>query len=239
MKNRAIVHQHFISEAQKVTRTERARNLLNWMKSNGGLVHVFSDEKIFSIDAALNRRNDRYLASGSVQSVPTNIRVTQHRKKPASVMVLGVIASDGQKCPPIFIDAGVRINAAMYQELLRSHVLPWLQARYPEGNYVFQQDGAPAHTARTTQNFLAQHFTHYWTKEQWPPSSPDLNPLDYFFWARVEQKACRSAHSSLAELRAAITKAWIEIPSDEVATAARRFRRRLERVVDAQGDFIE
>lgn len=139
MMNRAIVRRHFMSERQKATRTTRAQKLLNWLKSHGGLVHVFSDEKLFSIDAAVNRRNDRYLSVEDSNSVPTSVRLSQRRKNAASVMVLGVITSDGLKCPPIFVHAGVRINAATYQELLRAHVLPWLQQTYPEENYVFQQ----------------------------------------------------------------------------------------------------
>ena len=57
---------------------------------------------------------------------------------------------------------------------------------YPEGNYVFQQDGAPAHTSKRTEEF---NLVAVWTKEMWPPQSPDLNPLDYSIWANVEKDA--------------------------------------------------
>jgi transposase len=239
MRSRAVVARHFVSATQQVSRAERARSLLNWLKSHGGLVHVFSDEKLFTIDAVLNRRNDRCIVSGPVSDIPSDIRVAQHRKHPASIMVLGIITSDGQKCPPIFVEAGARINAATYQELLRTRVLPWLQQLYPGGDYVFQQDGAPAHSARTTQKFLADNFANFWDKDIWPPSSPDLNPLDFYFWARVEREACRVQHWNLADLRASICKAWEKIPNEEVARAVQTFRRRLQRVVAAGGDFIE
>ena len=52
-------------------------------------------------------------------------------------MVLGIVASDSKKCPPISIKQGVKINAQVYQRLLRYNVLPWLKATYPDGNYVF------------------------------------------------------------------------------------------------------
>jgi hypothetical protein len=37
-------------------------------------------------------------------------------------------------------------NADVYEDLLRQHVVPRIQQTYPDGNYVFQQDSALAHT---------------------------------------------------------------------------------------------
>jgi hypothetical protein len=60
-------------------------------------------------------------------------------------MVLGVVASNGKKCLIIFVPDGKKVTANSYQALLRRHIIPWLSATDPEGNYVFQQDGACAH----------------------------------------------------------------------------------------------
>jgi hypothetical protein len=55
-------------------------------------------------------------------------------------MVLGVVGSDSQKCPIVFISACERVNAYVYQDLLRQHVVPWIKQTYLDSNYVFQQD---------------------------------------------------------------------------------------------------
>ena len=39
-----------------------------------------------------------------------------------------------------------------------------------------QQDGAPAHMARQTQEWLKVKCTDFIAKDQWPPNSPDFNP---------------------------------------------------------------
>ena len=52
-----------------------------------------------------------------------------------------------------------------------------------EGDFVFQQDGAPAHTARQTQEWLGANTPDFIGKDEWPPNSPDLNPLDCCVWA--------------------------------------------------------
>ena len=70
LKNRAVTRRHFISPLQKQKRVERSRKLLNFIKHRPGTVTVFSDEKLFYVDAVFNRRCDRFLASGSIGDVP-------------------------------------------------------------------------------------------------------------------------------------------------------------------------
>ena len=93
-------------------------------------------------------------------------------------IVLSIVASGGNKWPPIFIKQGVKINTQVYQWLLRYNVLPWLKATYPNGNYVFQQDSAPTHKANTTQEWMKRNLANYWPWTLWPPSSLCLNPLN-------------------------------------------------------------
>jgi len=45
--------------------------------------------------------------------------------------------------------------------------------------FIFQQDGAAAHTARIMKDWLQANCPDFITEDQWPPNSPDLNPMDY------------------------------------------------------------
>jgi hypothetical protein len=171
--------------------------------------------------------------------VDPTIRFNHYTKAPLKQMVLGVVASDGRKCPPIFVAAGERINAVVYQDLLQRHVVPWLKRVYPDGNYVFQQDSALAHAAKTTQEFLRENMASHWPPELWPPFSPDLNPLDYSIWSVLEIKVQATPHQNLAALQAAIRKEWAAMDSNFISRACRPFRRRLEQVVAAAGGCIE
>jgi hypothetical protein len=76
-------------------------------------------------------------------------------------MVLGVVGSNGQKCPIVFIGAGECVNADIYQDLLRQHVVSMIQQTYLDGIYVFQQDLAPVYTARTTQKFFRETMVDF------------------------------------------------------------------------------
>ena len=53
---------------------------------------------------------------------------------------------------------------------------------------VFQQDGAPAHTSKTTQEYLDGATPDFIRKDEWPPQSPDCNPMDYAVWDSSSQK---------------------------------------------------
>ena len=185
-----------------------------------------------------NSRNDRRLVQSSAVEPATTSSLTR-TKYPVLVMVLGAVCSDGQKSPLVFVPAGAKLNAAGNQQLLTTHIVPWLIQQYPDGRYVWQQDGAPAHTAATTRRFLAEAMSEYWTPEMWPPSSPDLNPLDFSIWAHVQSIACARRHMSVESLRAAIVSAWAGMSEGYIRKTCASFRRRLEQVVGTGGELLE
>ena len=41
---------------------------------------------------------------------------------------------------------------------------------------IFQQDGAPAHKAKITQDWSGGRINKFWVKGTWPANSPDLSP---------------------------------------------------------------
>jgi len=73
----------------------------------------------------------------------------------------------------------------------------------------------------------------------WPPSSPDLNPLDYYVWSVVERKINKHPHNMLDFLRATITRVMTHMDKDPLIRACKCFRQRIEAVTAAEGDFIE
>jgi len=152
---------------------------------------------------------------------------------------LGVVASDGKKMPPYFFKTGERVGANSYYKVLRYHVLPWLKANYPEGNYVWTQDGAPCHTAKKVQKFCKDNFADFWPASFWPSSSPDLNPLDYAVWGVLEQATNKTSHPNIHSLKAAVMTEWDKMSTDFVVKSCKVFRRRVEAVIANNGAHIE
>ena len=153
-------------------------------------------------------------------------------------MVWDGICATG-KTPLIFVDEGVKINAEVYRrEILESVVLPWSLQHF-DGDWLFQQDSAPAHRARTTVQWISDHFPGFITPREWPPYSPDLNPMDYSVWSILEARACAKPHKSLEALRRSLTEQWDKITVEEVRTIAQNFTKRLKLCIKAEGSHFE
>ena len=73
----------------------------------------------------------------------------------------------------------------------------------------------------------------------WPPSSPDLNPMDFSVWFILETETCSSSHDNVDALKSSLVKAWAKMPQKKLRAAVESFRGRIERVIQADGGHIE
>ena len=226
----------FMSAQTRNQRLIRGKRLLSKLKHPEvpNMLWFFSDEKNFDQDQKINRRNDRWLCSN-----PTEVPRVMHTKFPATVMVLGVVSNEGHIMPPHFFQQGLRVNAVAYIEVLETVVKPWIDSVRGDRPYIFQQDSAPSHKAMTTQDWMAENFYDHITPNLWPPSSPDLNPLDYYVWGVVERETNKHPHNTISSLKDAITTTMINMNKEHLIRACSRFRSRIESVIAANGDFIE
>jgi len=46
---------------------------------------------------------------------------------------------------------------------------------------------APAHRSRHTVAYLRSNMPEFFEPENWPPNSPDLNPVDYAVWGHCSR----------------------------------------------------
>jgi len=54
-------------------------------------------------------------------------------------------------------------------------------------SFIFQQVGAPAHTAKLAQDWISTNGSEFIGKDEYPSSLPDVNPLDYHVWGVMLQ----------------------------------------------------
>lgn len=74
-----------------------------------------------------------------------------------------------------------------------------MRRKFAPGEVIFVQNGAPTDTSTSAQAFLSQELGHegFGGMDTWPPSSPDLNPLDFSLWSILESRAfAKPAQSS-------------------------------------------
>ncbi len=82
-----------------------------------------------------------------------------------SVMIWGAMSSAGVG-PLCFLKTNV--TAPVYQEILEHFMLPSADQLFKDADFIFQQDLAPAHTAKSTKSWLNDHGV----------GVLDLNPIE-------------------------------------------------------------
>ncbi|EFN80471.1 Transposable element Tcb1 transposase, partial [Harpegnathos saltator] len=150
-----------------------------------GRLRLSSDEKMFTVDTKINRRNDRWLIHDHID-VPI-VSKTKFPANPRQHALMKniyekdyyVVSSEGDVMPPYFFNKEENVTQEVYLHVLINVVKPWMETISSRKSYVFQQDGALAHTSHLVQNWLSDNVNMLSSKEFWPPNSPDLNPLDF------------------------------------------------------------
>ena len=140
-------------------------------------------------------------------------------KFPATVMVFGVVSSEGHIMPPHIFEVGLKANTNVYLDVLKSVVIRWPVA-----------DPGCGSRTRCYDFFILLSLV---------PSSPDLNPLDYFVWSYVENIPNMTSHNTKASLIAVIRRVFAELPPALVEKVCSQFRIRIEVVIEAEGSYIE
>lgn len=228
----------FLTDKNKTLRMQKSRKLLQATRSGTHLRTVFTDEKIFTVEANKNGQNHRIIAT-DFHSACQKGKILNKTSHPASVMVFGGICADG-KTPLVFVDPGAKVNQVYYRDhILKSDVLPWAQNHFGNQSWVFMQDGAPAHRAKATQQWCKSHFPEFISAEEWPASSPDLNPMDYAVWGYLTQKVSTKNYANLGALKKALLEEWDNLDVNYLRAVIDSYPKRLRAVIRAKGGRFE
>ena len=92
---------------------------------------------------------------------------------------------------------------------------------------------------KSTQKWFKEKFPAFISSTEWPPCSPDLNPLDYSIWSILEDRVCSKRYASAHDLKVALTREWQKIPEDHVRASVDAFITRLKACVKARCDIFE
>lgn len=226
---------HYLNDRLRKLRRERCRQLL---KRHDPKKILFTDEKIFTVEEKFNRQNNKVYAKSS-REVPATARNVQRAHHPASVMVWWGVSYEGVT-PLHFCQQGVKVKAQNYQnDILETVVKPLSTTLFDNKNWFFQQDSAPSHKAKSTQKWLRDNLPGFISAEEWPSSSPDLNPLDYSLWTELELRACRKSHPNLSSLKRALTREAKRIPMEKLRAAIDEWPTRLRACIKMKGGHFE
>ena len=170
---------------------------------------------------------------------PNDVPRVMKTKFPNTFMVFGVISSDGDVMPPHIFETGLRVDTEIYLQVMETVVLPWIKQVTRDRPWVWQQDSVRCHVSKRSLAWLEEHCYDFVTKDKWPPSCSNLNPMDYFFWRVLENQTNRRPHTTKASLIASIKKQCISIDREMVKKDCGSFRTRIERVIEAEDKYVK
>ena len=155
-------------------------------------------------------------------------------KFPATVMVYGMVSSEGHIMPPHIFDVGLKVNTKVYLDVLNSVVIPWCNQVAGGRPWVWQQGLDAGPQVQRDPGLASEGVLRLCTLLPLaPPPPPD--PLDYFVWSYFENITNLTSHNTKASLITAIRRGFTELPPALVEKACFQFRIRIEAVIKAEG----
>ena len=195
-------------EGDEQLRLNMCNQILEKYEQNQQFIKVilFTDEATFTRDGFTNFHNTHQYSYEN----PHAFMERQHQRR-FSLNVWGGIIGD-QLVGPHFFDGP--LNGDAYLNFLRND-LPQLLENVPietRLNMWLLQDGAPPHFNQDVRRYLNETFHDRWIGRSgpihWAPRSPDINPMDFFFWGHLKALVYKTPINNINDLRQKIVNGF-------------------------------
>lgn len=233
---------------QKLKRGDKTKRLAfcSWFLQKVDSSHSFinllwmSDEAHFHLDGTLSKQNCRYWSE-------ENPHVTVDKDLYPAYLSVWCAISTKAVIGPFFFEneLGVTtVNARRYTDMLERFFVQQLRRKRVSPNKIwFQQDGAKAHTAKLTMNYLGRIFGRRVLSKGaaivWPPRSPDLTAPDFFLWGYIKSQVYRTPVSSLGVLKQRIRRCIKGISPDTIQAAMLSLPDRCRECIHRRGGHLD
>lgn len=131
------------------------------------------------------------------------------------------------------------ITASEYTEVLNTTLLPEATRIFSTtgvGSFVLQQDNDPTHRVApsTVSEWNTRHGSSQKVLKDWPPNSPDLNPIENV-WAYVQARVNALGCNSFDEFKKAVLDEMMAVPKTLISKLYKSVPKRLAKVIETGG----
>jgi transposase len=162
---------------------------------------------------------------------------------PHGMTAVHVVAGTTKHSSPFTTKQGKparNITAGEYKEVLSQTLLPEgckLMGGAVGSAWVFQQDNDPTHRAapQVVQAYNKAHGSSITVLPNWPPSSPDLNPIENV-WAIVQARVNRRGPETFEDFKAAVIQELKGLSQQTISNLYASMRGRIDVVLSRGGD---
>lgn len=123
------------------------------------------------------------------------------------------------------------MDARHYIRILSTNLRQSVEKMGIAGQYIFQQDNDPKHTAGVTKKYFANKSINVL---EWPPQSADLNPIENL-WSALDSQVPPSGRKNRDAFFESLQTAWHDLEPDLLKKLVESMNRRLSAVIKARG----
>ncbi|GFW48059.1 transposable element Tcb2 transposase [Trichonephila clavipes] len=157
--------------------------------------------------------------------------VVQTVKHPAKIMLWSVISGKG--FGRLYVVKGM-MRQDQYKDVLLNRLIPQLEEWFPKKEpYIFMQDGAPCHIARSIKAFLAEQNIPLL---DWLGNSPVRNTIENV-WELMKREVDKDVITNKTQLLERIIQVWNHHPQmqETVQSCIDSMPHRIEAPIAAKG----
>lgn len=187
---------------------------------------VWTDEKAFALQPQGKKLKVKIMFDESREDFGV-AKLIQGGEK---VMFWGAISRLGK----VYLDVlPSRVNAETYCNFLKAKALPAIKKVYPTG-FLFQQDNAPPHRAKYTETFLKKNGVRVM---DWPPQSPDLNPIEQV-WQWMAIQVQYKSFENTGQLTDYVFELWEKLPENVILADIEKIKIKMLYVYKNAGELF-
>lgn len=216
----------FRNRCQKNMRRDWCDRMQVWTKEQWAKV-IWSDESHFQV---INRSGRMVVRRTSKeQDQPFSFR-PRLQGGGGNVSVWGCFTASGPG--PILAYQG-RLTSAAYVNLISAALPQFIDdlSADQEDDWYFQQDNAPCHKAANTLRWFEQQQIRVLP---WPPTSPDLNPIENI-WAEIERELAKINITSVPRLEEEIKRIWYQFDNEKWRKLSDSVSNRVPKILKVKG----
>jgi hypothetical protein len=223
-----------------------AKKRYNWCKARKDWTEDEFARHMWSDECSAERgkgKSEEWVFCTPPQKWQKEMVTTYKKGKDISVMVWACIwYKDGRvhKSDLVIMDRDFEAKKMWYSAQSYLAVLDDQMPRCWEPGLVFMQDNAPIHTAHAVRDWFIEHAIPV---IDWPPYSPDLNPIEHIWWhlknkvveLHPELEQMGTSEEARGALEEALIEAWDALDDSIIEACIMSMCRRRDAVLKAKG----
>jgi transposase len=209
---------------------EHIRKRLAFAHAYGGWSPEDWDRVMFSDDSYiyLGHHGQTWVQRPEDTAYLEQYMVLGQRQFSPKIGMWGCFSSQGVGSMSLFHE---NMDTRLYTYYMARHMKPHALRTWPNAGWFYLQDNASYHGAAASRRWFHNNGV---TCIEFPPHSPDLNPIENL-WAHLKRRIEDHNARSIEELKEIISEEWAEISADFCARLTHSMPHRLQLVVEAGG----